>query len=215
MVSGKETVKSTIPLLPKTNKDNKYGKLPSEVDKIYGVTFYDLSQIDSLCEKDHPIENTTMCINTVRMRPMFRDYNFSFFFNGHLDFSESGRADNPKIGTTEDWIFINTMVETNIFHPVHVHLINFQLIAATKLKKYSILSQDQVAVADELTIQLSSVGSFGVFGNPLVDEDGGGLYCSYYTMDYYIEAGLLAPSSNLTQLCLESYKINLKDPETK
>lgn len=139
MVSGKETVKNTIPLQAKAKKDNTFGKFPSEVDKIHGVTFYDLNQIDTLCNAENPIENSTMCISTIRMRPMFRDFNFSFFFNGHLDFSESGRADNPQIGTTEDWIFINTMVDNNILHPVHVHLINFQIIAATKLKKYSIL----------------------------------------------------------------------------
>ena len=45
-------------------------------------------------------------------------------------FSESGRSDNPKIGTTEDWYFINTM---DSVHPIHVHLINFQIIGQASL----------------------------------------------------------------------------------
>lgn len=34
-------------------------------------------------------------------------------------------------------------------------------------------------------------------------------------MDYYVEAGLLAPTSNLTDLCLQTYQINLKESKTK
>ena len=71
-----------------------------------------------------------MCISTYRMRPIFF-YSKKFFFNGHYMFSESGRSDNPKIGTTEDWFFINTM---SFAHPIHVHLINYQIIGKTRLR---------------------------------------------------------------------------------
>jgi FtsP/CotA-like multicopper oxidase with cupredoxin domain len=33
------------------------------------------------------------------------------------------------IGSVEDWIIINTMVAGEIPHPIHVHLINYQVVA--------------------------------------------------------------------------------------
>lgn len=39
------------------------------------------------------------------------------------------------IGTTEDWYFINTMLGPNIDHPMHVHLISFQVTQRGSLKK--------------------------------------------------------------------------------
>jgi spore coat protein A, manganese oxidase len=38
---------------------------------------------------------------------------------------DMGASDNPKIGTIEDWYFINTLFEA---HPIHFHLINFQVV---------------------------------------------------------------------------------------
>lgn len=48
----------------------------------------------------------------------------AFGINGHFVFSQ-GASENPKIGTTEDWYMINTMSGP---HPIHIHLINYQLI---------------------------------------------------------------------------------------
>ena len=45
--------------------------------------------------------------------------------NGHPDFSATGKTDNPRIGTTEDWIFYSFTA----IHPIHIHLINFQVMA--------------------------------------------------------------------------------------
>lgn len=88
------------------------------------------------------------------------DVNFNFFFNGHYEFSDSGASDNPKIGTTEDWYFINTM---GFGHPIHVHLINYQIIAKTELKRYTYTFIDTSTSPPTKTSQS----------------------CSYYEMDYY------------------------------
>lgn len=58
----------------------------------------------------------------------------SLFFNGHYEFSSSGGSDNPKIGTTEDWYFINVM---GVGHPIHIHLINYQIISRSTLKQFN------------------------------------------------------------------------------
>jgi FtsP/CotA-like multicopper oxidase with cupredoxin domain len=65
------------------------------------------------------------------MKPIFMK-NGVHFFNGHYDYA-SGRTDNPKIGTTEDWAFIGLGHR----HPIHVHLINYQIIGKTDLKDYT------------------------------------------------------------------------------
>lgn len=43
-----------------------------------------------------------------------------------------GTTDRPQIGTTEDWYFINPLFEP---HPMHLHLVNFQLVNTFSLKK--------------------------------------------------------------------------------
>lgn len=53
-----------------------------------------------------------------------------FLINGHLEFHK-GAAEDPVIGTTEDWYIINTINEG---HPIHFHLINFQVIEQIKLR---------------------------------------------------------------------------------
>lgn len=71
------------------------------------------------------------------MRPLLRDTAFKFFINGHYKFSESGASENPTIGTTEDWYFMNTMLNPAIHHPMHVHLISFQVLQKGKLKYFT------------------------------------------------------------------------------
>lgn len=73
------------------------------------------------------------------MRPFFRtpasgSQSSRFFFNGHYEFHNSGASDNPKIGTLEDWYLINVMASD---HPIHIHLINFQIISKTTLKTFT------------------------------------------------------------------------------
>ena len=67
------------------------------------------------------------------MRPLIVYKNLSFLFtiNGRKDF-HVGRSEKPVIGTTEDWYIINTM---GIDHPIHIHLINFQVISVYDLKR--------------------------------------------------------------------------------
>jgi hypothetical protein len=62
-------------------------------------------------------------ISVFRMRPLIVTSNFKFLVNGHYDFHK-GAAEDPIIGSTEDWYIINTINEA---HPIHVHLINFQV----------------------------------------------------------------------------------------
>lgn len=74
---------------------------------------------------------SSSAIAVKRMRPLLslpRDG--KFVINGHYMF-DMGASDNPKIGTTEDWLFINTLVEA---HPIHLHLVNFQLVQTYTLR---------------------------------------------------------------------------------
>ena len=69
-----------------------------------------------------------------RMRPLFfyaPGSDFRLSINGHPTF-HGGKSENPQIGTIEDWYFINTMAFP---HPIHVHLINYQLVKEYSLKK--------------------------------------------------------------------------------
>ena len=90
--------------------------IPSMID----VSWIDLSKMDSTNMKK-------------RMRPLFffgglhhqvDEIYDKFSINAHIDFYEGG-TDRPVIGSTEDWYFINL----NFFapHPIHVHLINYQI----------------------------------------------------------------------------------------
>jgi hypothetical protein len=66
-----------------------------------------------------------------RMRPLLslpRD--MRFVINGHYMY-DMGASDNPQIGTIEDWYMINTLFEP---HPIHIHLINFQVVKQYSLK---------------------------------------------------------------------------------
>lgn len=42
-----------------------------------------------------------------------------------------------------------------------------------------------------------------------------GFQCSYYAMDFYLEAGVLQPSTNLTKLCQDTLAIDLRNPATE
>jgi FtsP/CotA-like multicopper oxidase with cupredoxin domain len=44
--------------------------------------------------------------------------------HGRADFHK-GESENPTLGTVEDWFIINTMF---FAHPIHVHLVNFQIL---------------------------------------------------------------------------------------
>lgn len=68
-----------------------------------------------------------------RMRPLMIFPGPIFSINGRTDF-HAGNSENPKIGTYEDWYLINTMGGA---HPIHVHLINFQVVKVLSLRKTS------------------------------------------------------------------------------
>ena len=100
--------------------------------QIKGINFYDLTRITQLCSTTK-VTNPTLCISTIRMKPIFKKSG-AHFFNGHYDYQKSGKTDTPKIGTTEDWVFISLTHR----HPIHIHLINFQIIGSTTLKNYTV-----------------------------------------------------------------------------
>lgn len=66
---------------------------------------------------------------------------------------------------------INTMIEPDIPHPIHIHLINFQAISQGELKK--IPNPD-----------------------PLSPNQ-----CTYYEVDYYISAGAISENGSYSDLC--------------
>jgi FtsP/CotA-like multicopper oxidase with cupredoxin domain len=45
---------------------------------------------------------------------------------------DMGASDNSKIGTYEEFYMINNLWEG---HPIHIHLINFQIISSYSLKR--------------------------------------------------------------------------------
>jgi FtsP/CotA-like multicopper oxidase with cupredoxin domain len=95
---------------------------PSTID----VPFTDLSAM--------PDQN----ISKIRMRPLMRAWNMDGYgVNGHLLYHK-GDSEQPEIGTTEDWYFINGMYTYTIDHPMHVHLINFQEVYEYTLLKMKV-----------------------------------------------------------------------------
>lgn len=60
------------------------------------------------------------------MRPLIWMGQTTFTIHGRTSF-HTGKSENPTIGTVEDWFLINTMFFP---HPIHIHLINFQVIAS-------------------------------------------------------------------------------------
>jgi spore coat protein A, manganese oxidase len=58
--------------------------------------------------------------------------NKSLTIHGRVEF-HAGQSENPTMGTIEDWYIINTM---NFAHPIHIHLINFQIINVFDLKLF-------------------------------------------------------------------------------
>ena len=46
------------------------------------------------------------------------------FLNGQM--WDAPVTETPKVGTTEDWLFVNTTMDT---HPMHLHLVQFQLVS--------------------------------------------------------------------------------------
>ena len=65
------------------------------------------------------------------MRPLIK-MSSAFFLsiNSRSEFHK-GKSDKPTIGTIEDWFIINTM---EFLHPIHIHLINFQVINVYDLR---------------------------------------------------------------------------------
>ena len=67
-----------------------------------------------------------------RHRPLFSlPYDTRFMIGAHFMF-EDGATDVPKIGTVDDFYMINNLWED---HPMHIHLINHQVVKAYSLKQ--------------------------------------------------------------------------------
>jgi FtsP/CotA-like multicopper oxidase with cupredoxin domain len=148
------------------------------------MKFFNLTKINETCSVTDPpknLENTTMCLSQTRMRPFFYDGS-RFNFNGHYSFTDHGHSDDPQIGTTEDWFFINAIF---FGHPIHVHLINYQVIAQGTLKSFTV----------------SNLGRT--------------LQCSLYEIDFYKNVSLLNKTEqNLTKLCIATKQILFNNTAT-
>lgn len=128
-------LRKEFPLKPSVGANN--APFPNQINSI-DVPFYDLRQINKPCQAGYELSpnTSTTCISARRFKPFMADsfLTQNMAVNGHHLF-ESGSTDHPRIGTTEDWFFINLMLNPELPHPIHVHLINFQVIARGELKK--------------------------------------------------------------------------------
>lgn len=68
---------------------------------------------------------------------------------------DMGASDFPQIGTIEDWYIINNLWEG---HPIHFHLVNFQVIQTYRLK---------TVVAGEEECSLYELDFFKNTGSPI------------------------------------------------
>jgi hypothetical protein len=153
------------------------------------VSYYDLRTVNKYCEPgfESNASKSTTCISARRFKPFMRDSfaQFNLVINGHHHFGE-GASDQPQIGTTEDWFFINTLLNPDLPHSVHVHLINFQVISHGEMKK----------------MPLSNPPSRNM--------------CSYYEIDYYIAAGAIpVANQTYQQLCDIIRGFHFPDPDLK
>jgi FtsP/CotA-like multicopper oxidase with cupredoxin domain len=76
----------------------------------------------------------------------------TFTISGRVDFHK-GKSENPTMGTVEDWFIINTI--SFVGHPIHVHLINFQVI-----REYDLLKTKSGCAIYELDFLLDALLSF-------------------------------------------------------
>lgn len=83
------------------------------------VPFTDLSKV--------PDSN----ISVIRMRPLLWIGKKILTINGRVDF-HLGWSENPTVGTFEDWVIPNSLWFP---HPIHVHLINFQVVKEYDLQR--------------------------------------------------------------------------------
>uniref|UniRef100_A0A1J3CGV6 Spore coat protein A n=1 Tax=Noccaea caerulescens TaxID=107243 RepID=A0A1J3CGV6_NOCCA len=77
-----------------------------------------------------------------RMRPLVWMGQSIFTINGRTDFHK-GRSENPMVGTIEDWFMINTIF---FAHPIHVHLINFEVVKELTLRTITTADQSQCSL---------------------------------------------------------------------
>ena len=94
----------------------------------------------------------------------------TFSFNGHPDFHNDGKTDNPRIGTTEDWVYFSFLAS----HPIHIHLINYQVISKVALKMFT----TQVFQPRKKELQ--------------------NVTCYYSEIDYYVQVGVIPLCSKPT-----------------
>jgi FtsP/CotA-like multicopper oxidase with cupredoxin domain len=81
-------------------------------------------------------------IPVIRMRPLIFMGSTIFSIHGRTDFHQ-GWSENPMLGTVEDWFIINTIY---FAHPIHIHLINFQIIREYDLRVITTPLQNQCSI---------------------------------------------------------------------
>jgi spore coat protein A, manganese oxidase len=71
----------------------------------------------------HPVKTRYITLNEIAPETAGWSLNLS-----GLDFDEKPVTETPKAGTVEDWVWVNMTADT---HPMHVHLVTFQVIGRT------------------------------------------------------------------------------------
>ena len=92
-----------------------------------------------------------------------------FKLNGHIEFGK-GRTENPEIGTTEDWWLINH--SGGVEHPIHVHLINFQVMDYVPLRRI-----------DSCDLYLAEFYMQALSNHSVVGQDNFTLLNDYFNLD--------------------------------
>lgn len=102
------------------------------------------------------------------MRPLMKNSLKKFLVNGHYDFHQ-GAHENPRIGSIEDWFIINAI---NNAHPIHLHLVLFQVTEILKLRYINNTNLPTTSTA----------------------------YCAFYEMDFLLQAIVLSQNETVKTL---------------
>jgi len=74
-------------------------------------------------ELHHPVQTRYITLNEIAPETASWVLNLSA-----LDFEGPPATETPKVGTVEDWVWVNMTGDT---HPMHVHLVTFQVVGRT------------------------------------------------------------------------------------
>jgi FtsP/CotA-like multicopper oxidase with cupredoxin domain len=112
------------------------------------------------------------------MRPLFFIGFKIFSIHGRTAFHQ-GWSENPIMGTIEDWFIINTIFFT---HPIHIHLINFQVIREFDLRVIRTNNRNQIFLTNSsntVNYQILCDNLYPIQNLPAVQEKLAFIYPEY------------------------------------